>query len=45
MQQSSAFVLGLFLLLSFGALGLSLSNGLITYKQMDRVVSVKGLAQ
>lgn len=45
MQRSSAFILGLFLFFSAGALGVSLSNGLIAFKQMDRVVRVKGLAE
>jgi hypothetical protein len=45
MQQSSAFILGLFLLLSAGALGMSVGNGLISFKQMDRAVVVKGLAE
>jgi len=33
------------LLLSAGALGMSFSSGLAKYKQMDRIVRVKGLAQ
>lgn len=45
MQRMSAFILGMFLLFGAGALGLSLSNGLIAFKQMDRVVRVKGLAE
>ena len=45
MQQSAAFILGIFLLFSAGALGFTLSDGLINYKKMDRVVLVKGLAE
>jgi hypothetical protein len=45
MQQTAAFILGIFLLLSAGALGFSLSDGLLKYKQMDRIVMVKGLAE
>lgn len=45
MQQSSAFVLGLFLLLSAGALGMGLGSSVVKYKQLERTVSVKGLAE
>lgn len=45
MQKSSAFILGLFLLMSAGALGLGIGNGVAVYKHFERTVSVKGLAQ
>ncbi|NLC27911.1 MAG: SIMPL domain-containing protein [Campylobacteraceae bacterium] len=45
MQRSSAFILGFFLLLGATALGMSISNGLLAFKTMERTVTVKGLAE
>lgn len=45
MERSSAFILGIFLVLSATALGMSLGSGLLAFKTMERTVTVKGLAE
>lgn len=44
-NQSSNFLLGLFVCLGLAALGYLLSQAIITYKQLDRSVTVKGLSE
>ncbi len=44
-EQDSAFVLGLFLFAGLAALGYLLGNAAIDYRQFERTVTVKGLAE
>lgn len=44
-NQSSNFLLGLFVCLGLAALGYLLSQAIVTYKQLDRSVTVKGLSE
>ncbi|MYM63828.1 SIMPL domain-containing protein [Pseudomaricurvus sp. HS19] len=44
-EQDSAFVLGLFIFLGLAALGYLLGNAAVNYRQFERTVTVKGLAE
>jgi len=43
--KSSSFILGLFIFLGLAVLGYLLANGAIRYKEFERTVTVKGLAE
>ena len=44
-NKSSAFVLGAFIFLGLSVLGYLLANAAIRYKEFERSVTVKGLAE
>lgn len=44
-QTPAAFFLGIFIALGLAAVGYQLADGLIRFKQLDRTVNVKGLAE
>jgi len=45
MNSKSALTLGVFITLGLSILGISLGQSLIKYKELDRIVTVKGLAE
>lgn len=45
MKTTSAFILGIFILFSFGTLGYTIWKSTVTFKAFERTVTVKGLAE